>query len=88
LLAEAANSQGMKINGFLSQSQFIINSGIINELENFDQMDTKQQLTLTRQIKLLTLPNQMGENFKCLSLTKDFSPRDNDFINGDRSYVL
>ena len=88
LLAEAANSQGMKINGFLNQSQFIINSGIINELENFDQMDTKQQLTLTRQIKLLTLPNQMGENFKCLSLTKDFSPRDNDFINGDRSYVL
>jgi len=88
LLAEAACSQGMKINGFLNQSQFIINSEIINEFKDFEQLDTKQQLTITRQIKLLTLPNQMGENFKCLSLTKDFSPKDNSFIKGDRSYVL
>jgi SAM-dependent MidA family methyltransferase len=43
---------------------------------------------LSRQIKLLTLPNQMGENFKCLGLSKNFILNNNLFKSRDRAYVL
>ena len=88
VLSEVAVDNDMKIDGFLNQSQFIINNGIEENFQNFEQLDIKTQLELSRQIKLLTLPDQMGENFKCLGLSKNFVLNNNLFEKGDRSYVL
>ena len=88
ILSEIATDNGMKINGFLNQSQFIINSGIEESFHNFDQLELKAQIELSRQIKLLTLPDQMGENFKCLGLSKNFILNNNLFKSRDRAYVL
>ena len=51
-------------------------------------MDTKKQMELTRQIKLLTLPDKMGSNFKCLLMTKNFLKKGAVNQTGDKSYVL
>jgi SAM-dependent MidA family methyltransferase len=88
ILSEIASDNDMKINGFLNQSQFIINSGIEESFNNFDQLELTAQIELSRQIKLLTLPNQMGENFKCLGLSKNFILNNNLFKSRDRAYVL
>jgi len=88
ILSEIASDNGMKIDGFLNQSQFIINSGVEENFQNFDKLDLKAQIELSRQIKLLTLPDQMGENFKCLGLSKNFNLNTNLFKSRDRAYVL
>ena len=88
ILSEVAIDNDMKVDGFLNQSQFIINSGIEEDFQNFEQLDAKAQIELSREIKLLTLPDQMGENFKCLGLSKNLISNNNIFETGDRSYVL
>tara|TARA_B100000965_G_scaffold276616_1_gene234440 strand:+ start:1491 stop:2681 length:1191 start_codon:yes stop_codon:yes gene_type:complete len=88
LIAETAEANGMMVDAYLTQAQFIINNGIEDEFLGFNDMDTKKQMELTRQIKLLTLPDKMGSNFKCLVLTKNFIK--NDLVNqaGNKSYIL
>jgi len=78
----------MKIEGFINQSQFILNSGFENDFNDFVKLDIKSQIELTRQIKFLTLPNQMGENFKCLRLSKNITLGEDWFNKGDRAYLL
>ena len=87
-VADIAVLMGMKVEGFINQSQFILNSGFEDDLNDFAELDTKSQIELTRQIKFLTLPNQMGENFKCLRLSKNITLGDDWFSEGDRAYVL
>ena len=88
LIAETAKANGMMVNAYLTQAQFIINNGIEDEFLGFDSMDTKKQIELTRQIKLLTLPDKMGSNFKCLVMTKNFLKKGAVNQTGDKSYVL
>lgn len=67
-IAEAAHGAGLDILGYTSQGQFLVASGIaelasgIAELAN--GIDPKTRLTLTQEIKKLTLPHEMGELFK------------------------
>tara|TARA_Y100001954_G_C15761633_1_gene579451 strand:- start:555 stop:1610 length:1056 start_codon:yes stop_codon:yes gene_type:complete len=88
LISETAKANGMMIDAYLTQAQFIINNGIEDEFLGFESMDIKKQMELTRQIKLLTLPDKMGSNFKCLVMTKNFLRRDLVNQTGDKSYVL
>ena len=88
LISETAKANGMMVDAYLTQAQFIINNGIEDEFLSFDSMDTKKQMELTRQIKLLTLPDKMGSNFKCLVMTKNFLKKGAVNQTGDKSYVL
>jgi SAM-dependent MidA family methyltransferase len=87
-VADVAVMMDMKIEGFINQSQFILNSGFENDFNDFVKLDIKSQIELTRQIKFLTLPNQMGENFKCLRLSKNITLGEDWFNKGDRAYLL
>ena len=87
-VADVAVMMGMEIEGFINQSQFILNSGFENDFNDFVKLDIKSQIELTRQIKFLTLPNQMGENFKCLRLSKNITLGEDWFNKGDRAYLL
>ena len=58
------------------------------EFEDFENLNIKDQITLTKQVKLLTMPDKMGYTFKCLLLTKNFSSKHEIHHNGDRSYAL
>ena len=88
LISETAKANDMIVDAYLTQAQFIINNGIEDEFLGFESMDIKKQMELTRQIKLLTLPDKMGSNFKCLVMTKNFLKKGAVNQTGDKSYVL
>lgn len=69
-VAEAASAAGMDIAGFVSQAHFLMNGGLEEELTEFTRLPTAAQLELSRQVKMLTLPGEMGEHFKCIGLSR------------------
>ena len=69
-VAGAAVAEGLEIAGYLPQAQFLIGGGLDTELEELEHLSIDKQLELSRQVKLLTLPAEMGEHFKCLGLCR------------------
>ena len=67
-LADAAVDGGADIAGFVTQAHFLINGGLQEELAGFMSLPVDEQLELSRQTKLLTLPGEMGEYFKCMMI--------------------
>jgi SAM-dependent MidA family methyltransferase len=67
-LAEAGNSAGFGVAGYLSQAQFLIGSGL---QEAFGAAyegapDEAARYRLAQEVKRLTLPDQMGERFQAM----------------------
>ncbi|MBJ90139.1 MAG: SAM-dependent methyltransferase [Woeseia sp.] len=69
-LAEAAVAAGMEVVGFADQANFLLNGGILNELKDFSRLSPERQIELSGQVKRLTLPEEMGENFKLMGLSR------------------
>lgn len=69
-IAEAADANGLDIAGFVTQAQFLIGGGVDRYLAEFANLTTDARLKLSSEIKLLTLPSEMGEHFKCLGLSR------------------
>ena len=69
-LAETAQINHLDVAGFQTQADFLIAGGI-TELVSTDTDDELKQLQQATEIKRLTLPSEMGENFKALTLTKN-----------------
>ncbi|MGI9261565.1 MAG: class I SAM-dependent methyltransferase, partial [Woeseiaceae bacterium] len=69
-IAEAASSAGMNIAGYVTQADLLLCGGLQEELADFPAMSMKEQARLSGQVKLLTLPAEMGENFKCIGLSR------------------
>lgn len=71
-VAVAALANGFDIAGLVTQSQFLLANGLLDEVElNHSAADTLAQLDIAQQIKTLTLPGEMGEKFKVIGLTKN-----------------
>ena len=88
LLADAAASSGLTVAGYTAQAPFLMQGGLQEELANFAELPTDRQTQLSRQVKLLTLPGEMGENFKCMGLSNgdiDVPPA---LAGGDRAHTL
>lgn len=86
-LAETAMENGLDVAGYQSQADFLIAGGILDHLHangmtTFDEMQQKTQL------KRLTLPSEMGEDFKALSLTKNLDQLLPRLQLADRRYGL
>lgn len=71
-VAEAAVDSGLQIAGFCTQAHFLIGNRIDALLAELGQRDLPDRLQLARQTMVLTLPNEMGERFKVLGMTRDF----------------
>ncbi|MDH5357530.1 MAG: SAM-dependent methyltransferase [Gammaproteobacteria bacterium] len=86
-LAQSAVDNGLQVAGFQSQADFLLAGGIteLNHSFSHDGLALMQQAS---QIKRLTLPSEMGENFKVLSLTKDIDHLLPRLQLGDRRYSL
>lgn len=87
-VAQAALTHGFKVAGLINQGQFLLDNGLLEiaELSTNDHM--MEQLNVTRQIKTLTLPNEMGERFKVLGLTKNLHIEPTVFKSGrKRSWI-
>jgi SAM-dependent MidA family methyltransferase len=68
-VADAAHAAGLQVAGFTTQGNFLLGAGLVNMLGEAGD-DARAHLTLTAQVKKLTLPTEMGELFKVLALTR------------------
>ena len=87
-VAGAAVDCGLDVAGFTPQAQFLIGGGLDQELAEFSELPVAAQLELSGQVKLLTLPGEMGENFKCLGLSRGPVTRPGAFDLADRTAFL
>ncbi|ANO52243.1 class I SAM-dependent methyltransferase [Woeseia oceani] len=87
-VAEAADGAGMTVGSYVTQSQFLLHGGLAEEMADFDKLDQRQQYELSRAVKLLTLPGEMGEHFKCLALSKGSASVPAAITVSDRRHVL
>lgn len=68
-VADAAVEAGLSLLGYASQAQFLLNNGMIELHQRHAQdADASEIYDLSRQIKRLTLPDQMGDRFQTLLL--------------------
>ena len=68
--AAAGQAAGLRLAGYTSQNYFLFGCGLMEELVQTDPDDTVRYLEQVRQVKLLTLPGEMGERFKAMALTR------------------
>ncbi|CAN8142423.1 hypothetical protein THIOSC15_3590006 [uncultured Thiomicrorhabdus sp.] len=68
-VAEAGFDAGFKIAGYTTQANFLMGSGLL-EMSVDAEADISKQIKTAQQIKTLTMPDEMGENFKVIALTK------------------
>jgi SAM-dependent MidA family methyltransferase len=87
-VATAASDNGLDVAGYVTQAQFLIGGGLDNELAGFGELPIDAQLKLSGQVKLLTLPGEMGENFKCIGLSRGSVTRPTAFKLADRTMSL
>jgi len=87
-IAEAASSAGAYIAGYVNQAQFLLGGGLDAELQDMLQSPPERQVELSGQVKLLTLPGEMGENFKCLGVSRGIVAQPSAFTIADRTHTL
>lgn len=73
-IAEAAVDAGAEVAGYVTQAQFLLQGGLDEEFAAASPADERGRLEFAQQIKRLTLPSEMGENFKCIGLKKGNAP--------------
>ena len=71
-VAEAAHAAGFRVAGYTSQAQLLIGCGIAEQPPEAgeDEAATRRRIEWARQVKLLTLPGEMGERFQAIALTR------------------
>jgi SAM-dependent MidA family methyltransferase len=87
-VASAAVDSGFEVAGFVTQAQFLLGGGLTDELLDMANLPLTAQLELSTQVKKLTLPGEMGENFKCLGLMRGTSAAPTAFAAADRAASL
>jgi SAM-dependent MidA family methyltransferase len=70
-VAEVGFNAGLNISGFTPQAYFLLGCGIEKIMEELKYEDVREQLEASRQIKLLTMPDEMGERFKVIALGRN-----------------
>ncbi len=84
-LAEAADSCGLEVNGYTTQAMFLLANGLDAVLADFETLSERQRLKMNNQVRLLTLPGEMGERFQVMALGRGFN---NDFCESLRGFSM
>jgi len=71
-MADSALAAGLKVAGYTTQAHFLLGSGLTGLAAETDA-DAETQLGLANQVRRLTLPQEMGELFKVMALTKNLA---------------
>lgn len=69
-IAEAAVDAGLRVAGFTTQAHFLLACGLQQLVPKQTLNNTKARINITRQINSLTMPEEMGEKFKFIGLSK------------------
>lgn len=87
-VAEAGIDAGLKLLGYTTQAQFLVNSGITQLLEQQSAEATSSRYALTAGVQKLLSPAEMGELFKVIALGRDIDGPLIGFASGDKSRLL
>lgn len=68
-VARAGKQHGLAIKGYCPQASFLLSCGILDMAQG---MTTQQCYEFAQQIKMLTMPHEMGELFKAIAMTKNY----------------
>lgn len=66
-LAEAVEAAGLHLLGYTSQARFLLGSGLAEIVAEAEALDGRARARLLHEVKLLTLPSEMGERFQLLA---------------------
>ncbi len=85
-IAGAAQEVEMAVAGFTSQGAFLLSLGALDFIQaHYDNdNDIKTSLTMSQEIQKLTMPHEMGELFKVLALSRNYSRALSGFSMKDR----
>jgi SAM-dependent MidA family methyltransferase len=81
-LAEAGSDTGLRLAGYTSQAAFLLANGITQHTPPSE--DASAQWSLAHEVKVLTLPQEMGEMFKVMAFTRGDVPPVTGFELQDR----
>lgn len=87
-VAEAGTEAGLKLEAWVSQAHFLMHGGLSEELAGLEHADAATRLQLSSEVKLLTLPGEMGENFKCMVFSRGNVAALDRLAAADRSHAL
>ena len=87
-IAGAAVDAGAAVAGFMTQAHFLMQGGLEAELTGFADVPLEAQVAMSGEIKRLTLPAEMGENFKCIGLVCGAIDAPSVFGMSDRTHTL
>jgi SAM-dependent MidA family methyltransferase len=83
-IAEAGLKAGFELGGFCTQAYFLMGSGLDSIVAASDPSDVDAHARLVQEVRRLTLPTGMGEQFKVLALTKGMEQPLNGFSVRDQ----
>jgi SAM-dependent MidA family methyltransferase len=87
-VAEAGIDAGLKLLGYTTQAQFLINCGITQLLEQHSEDAASSRFALTAGVQKLLSPAEMGELFKVIALGRGIDGPLIGFASGDKSRLL
>lgn len=70
-VAESALTAGLSVAGFTTQAAFLLACGLLDIAAKNTTLSEKEKFQQSQAIKTLTLPSEMGEVIKVMSLTKN-----------------
>lgn len=70
-LADQALDAGFNVAGYTTQAHFLLDNGILQRLEQLQTADEAVYQQRVAEVRRLTLPQEMGESFKVMLLSKD-----------------
>jgi SAM-dependent MidA family methyltransferase len=87
-VAEAGIDAGLKLLGYTTQAQFLINSGITGLLEQHAGDAPVARIALTGGVQKLLSPAEMGDLFKVIALGRGIDGPLLGFMSGEKSRLL
>lgn len=87
-VANAGLDVGLELYGYTTQAMFLASSGLEQVFINALNTHPEQPYALAQQVRLLSLPSEMGDRFKVIALGKDYHSALLGFQLDDRRYRL
>ena len=87
-VAEAGFDAGLDVQGYATQAQFLFNCGVLDCLARRGPQESADYIRAARAVQRLTAPQEMGELFKVLALSRGLEGPLLGFARGDRLHAL
>ncbi|WP_454457595.1 class I SAM-dependent methyltransferase [Thauera phenylacetica] len=87
-VAEAGFEAGLDVQGYTTQAQFLFNCGVLECLERRGARASADYIRAARAVQRLTAPQEMGELFKVIALSRALDGPLLGFARGDRTHAL